>query len=235
LDAVQPGMLECRAGLNHPMDLFETGSDDTRFRLSVGDCMRIIAGSRRGMRLLSPKGDLSRPIIDRVKESLFSVLYKYDLPDGAVVADLFSGVGSLGLEALSRGAASVTFVEHDRTTAAILEKNIARAGFADQSAVVRTDAFVIGAPAGPAGRYGLVFVDPPYARTRDAGPDSALAGLFELLDGQVADGAIAVVRTQDNVQVLDAYRSFGLLERRVWGTMAVALFAKGGCAGGTTK
>ncbi|MHC4750685.1 MAG: RsmD family RNA methyltransferase, partial [Planctomycetota bacterium] len=66
--------------------------------------MRIIAGSKRGMKLLSPKTQDSRPIIDRVKESLFSVLYKYDLPDDTMVADLFCGVGSLGLEALSRGA-----------------------------------------------------------------------------------------------------------------------------------
>ncbi|MCK5225492.1 MAG: RsmD family RNA methyltransferase, partial [Planctomycetes bacterium] len=56
--------------------------------------MRIIAGSKRGMKLISPKTDISRPITDRVKESLFSVLYSYDLPDGKMVADLFCGVGS---------------------------------------------------------------------------------------------------------------------------------------------
>ena len=66
--------------------------------------MRIIAGKKRGLQLLSPKGDISRPITDRVKESLFSVLYKYDIPAEMVVADIFSGVGSIGLEALSRGA-----------------------------------------------------------------------------------------------------------------------------------
>ena len=75
--------------------------------------MRIIAGTKRGMKLLSPETRVSRPITDRVKESLFSVLYKYDLPEGKRVADLFSGVGSLGLEALSRAAAFVTFVERD--------------------------------------------------------------------------------------------------------------------------
>ena len=66
------------------------------------------------MRLLSPKGDVSRPIVDRVKESLFSVLYRYNLPAGAMVADLFSGVGSLGLESQSRGAEFVKFVERDQ-------------------------------------------------------------------------------------------------------------------------
>src|SRR4030042_6225825 len=76
--------------------------------------MRIIAGSKKGMNLFSPRLDISRPITDRVKESLFSVLYKYDLPQGATVADLFSGGGSQGLESLSRGAGFVTFVERDR-------------------------------------------------------------------------------------------------------------------------
>ena len=91
--------------------------------------MRIIAGAKRGMHLLGPKTEGSRPITDRVKESLFSVLYKYDLPDGAVVADLFCGVGSLGLEALSRGAKCVTFVEKDQRIIAVLKKNIEKAGF----------------------------------------------------------------------------------------------------------
>jgi 16S rRNA G966 N2-methylase RsmD len=73
---------------------------------------------------------VSRPITDRVKESLFSVLYKYDLPDGKIAADLFCGVGSLGLEALSRGAEFVTFVEKDPKIIATLKKNIEKAGFA---------------------------------------------------------------------------------------------------------
>ena len=86
--------------------------------------MRIIAGKKRGFKLQSPKSDISRPILDRVKESLFNVLHKYDMPSGKVVADIFSGVGSLGLEALSRGARFVTFVEKDRKVSAVLEKNI---------------------------------------------------------------------------------------------------------------
>ena len=107
--------------------------------------MRIIAGTKRGMKLLSPKTDVSRPITDRVKESLFNVLYKYGLPADKVVADLFCGVGSLGLEALSRGAEFVTFVEKDPKIVAILKKNIEKAGFAGESKVIRADAFKIGA------------------------------------------------------------------------------------------
>ncbi|MHC4185892.1 MAG: RsmD family RNA methyltransferase [Planctomycetota bacterium] len=125
--------------------------------------MRIIAGEKRGMKLLGPRAGDTRPIIDRVKESLFSVLYKYGLPEGKVVADVFCGVGSLGLEALSRGAEFVTFVEKDPRVVVVLKKNIEKAGFAEQSKVLRADAFKVGAPPGPKEHeYDLVFVDPRF-------------------------------------------------------------------------
>ena len=118
--------------------------------------MRIIAGTKRGMKLFSPKTVDSRPILDRVKESLFSVLYNYGLPEGKNVADLFCGVGSLGLEALSRGAAFVTFVEKDTKTAAILKKNIEKCSFIEESLVLTADAFKIAAPVTPLCRCGVL-------------------------------------------------------------------------------
>ncbi len=189
--------------------------------------MRIIAGSKKGMRLISPQGDVSRPIIDRIKESLFSVLYKYDLPADAVVADIFSGVGSLGLEALSRGAKFVTFVEQDIKIGATLSKNIAKGGFEESSKIVRANAFSVGAGACEAGRYNLLFVDPPYVRSRDAGPDSQLAGLMRVLVAQAAEGAIVAVRTEKTVDLAQSYGPFEMLERRKWGSMAVGIFSNG--------
>ena len=179
------------------------------------------------MKLLSPATRASRPITDRVKESLFSVLYKYGLPAGAVVADLFCGVGSLGLEALSRGARFVTFVERDPKTVAILEKNIEKAGFVQNSKVITTDAFRV-APAVGTGEddYNLIFVDPPYADSMDAGPDSQLADLLDLWVDQITDGGIAVVRTSKKVKLLDHYGRFQTEERREWVTMAVTILTK---------
>jgi 16S rRNA (guanine(966)-N(2))-methyltransferase RsmD len=187
--------------------------------------MRIIAGTKKGMKLFSPKGDASRPIIDRVKESLFSVMYKYDLPAGAFVADLFCGVGSLGIEALSRGAEFVTFVEKDRRTAAILERNLQKAGFIKESKVITANAWKIGAPAVEGRKYDLVFVDPPYADTADVSADSALAGLLLVLENQVAVGGIVIVRTNKDAELLDKYGGFDLIERRIWGTMAVGFLS----------
>lgn len=186
--------------------------------------MRIIAGTKRGMKLLSPKTDVSRPILDRVKESLFSVLYKYDLPEGKVVADLFCGVGSLGLEALSRGAEFVSFVEKDPEIIVTLKRNIEKADFVEKSKVVKTNAFKAGVPFDiKQSQADLVFVDPPYVLARDTGADSALAQLLDLLSEQLADGGIVAVRTERAVQLSETYGRFRMIERRQWGTMAVTL------------
>jgi len=186
--------------------------------------MRIIAGAKRGMKLLSPKTQVSRPITDRVKESLFSVLYKYDLPNGKIVADLFCGVGSLGLEALSRGAEFVTFVEKDPKVIAILEKNIEKAGYAGESKVIRANAFKIGAPVNSdRQQYGLIFVDPPYSATRDVDVDSPLSGLLTLLGEQVAPDGIVAVRAHKHTELLEQYGQLKIIDRRQWGTMAVTI------------
>jgi len=187
--------------------------------------MRIIAGAKRGMKLLGPKTQVSRPITDRVKESLFSILCKYDLPAGKIVADLFSGVGSLGIEALSRGAESVTFVEQDPKVSEVLKKNIEKAGFVKESKITNADAFKIGAPVDER-KYDLVFVDPPYARTEDVGRDSPLSVLLEMLSEQVSDDGIVVVRVNRRTELLDQYGRFKIVERRKWGTMAVTILQK---------
>lgn len=184
--------------------------------------MRVIAGTKRGMKLLSPKSGVSRPITDRVKESLFNVLYKYDLPDGKIVADLFCGVGSLGLEALSRGAEFVTFIEKDPKVIAILNKNIEKSGFVKESKVITANAFRIGAPVDEQ-RYDLVFVDPPYSDTRQTKEGSPLAKLLSILSEQSAPDAIIVVRTDKHTELLEQYGRFQTIERRRWGTMAVTI------------
>jgi len=218
--------------------------------------MRIIAGSKRGMKLLSPKTGDSRPITDRVKESLFNVLCSTGilpvqtrpgcpcyLPRGKIVADLFCGVGSLGLEALSRGAEFVTFVEQDPKIIAILEKNVEKAGFAGESPlgdtplsdgvsdlrwkIIRADAFKIGAPIDfDRQRYDLIFVDPPYSATRETKAGSPLAGLLNILSEQSAPDAVVVVRTDKHTELLDRYGRFQTIERRRWGTMAVSILVK---------
>ncbi len=187
--------------------------------------MRIIAGTKRGLKLLPPKGDTTRPIIDRVKESIFDVLYKYDLISDRKVADLFCGTGSFGLEAISRGAKQVCFVEQAAKIVEILKKNIENCNFVNESKVVRADAFKVGAPVWDSQeKFALVFVDPPYALSCDAGEVSMLGRLMMILAEQVAENAMVVLRTEKQVSVLDSYGKLSMIDKRVWGRMAVAFF-----------
>jgi 16S rRNA (guanine966-N2)-methyltransferase len=123
--------------------------------------MRIIAGTYRGRRLIAARDLSIRPTADRAKQTIFDILAtRVDL-DGARVLDLFAGSGSLGLEAISRGAAAVTFVEKARSSLEILGKNIASLGCGDRSEVVQADVFwyLKNSPRA----FDLVFIDPPYA------------------------------------------------------------------------
>src|SRR3954451_21285520 len=101
--------------------------------------MRIIAGEFRGRKLLAPESDTTRPITDRVKQSLFDILTPM-IPD-AVVYDCFAGTGSMGLESLSRGAARAIFFERDRSALQRLKRNIEALGVVDRSGVVSEDIF----------------------------------------------------------------------------------------------
>ncbi len=189
--------------------------------------MRIIAGSKKGMNLFSPKTDVSRPIPDRVKESLFDILYNFDMPADKITADLFCGVGSLGLEALSRGASFVTFVEKNSLVAAVLQKNIAKAGFLRESKVIRSNAFNVGAPISfDRPKYDLVFVDPPFKTAMDTGPGSQLDGLLNLLPEQTSPGAIIIVRTHKSVQITQVCETLEIIDRRQWGINAVTILRR---------
>jgi 16S rRNA (guanine966-N2)-methyltransferase len=124
---------------------------------------RVIAGSARGTRLLAP-GSGTRPLADRVKQTLFAIL-EPDLGE-AKVLDLFAGSGAGGIEALSRGAARAVFVEEGKAAVRAIADNLARARLADRAEIVRSEA--IGYLAGRAaadGPFDVVLIDPPYSET----------------------------------------------------------------------
>lgn len=121
--------------------------------------MRIIAGEWRGRPLLAPKGDTTRPTADRTREALFSMLAsRLGSFEELAVADLFAGSGALGLEALSRGAASCLFVEQDKSALDALKGNIARLGA--KGADVRPGSVMALGPA--RAPMDLILMDPPY-------------------------------------------------------------------------
>jgi len=127
--------------------------------------MRVIGGEYRGRRLTAPVGANVRPTSDRVREAVFSMLFSLGGVEGLQVVDLFAGTGALGIEALSRGAASVTFVERDPRSVEGIRANLGSVGMDDAES--RGDATVVRADvdawvAGTAARYDLALCDPPY-------------------------------------------------------------------------
>lgn len=130
--------------------------------------MRIIGGSRRGLKLAEVgEGDVAahlRPTSDRVREAIFNLLINaHGNPvTGARVLDLFAGTGALGLEALSRGAAEVTFVDDGAKALGLIRANIGKLRAEGETRVIRQDARKLGANAGTP--FGLVFLDPPYGK-----------------------------------------------------------------------
>jgi 16S rRNA (guanine966-N2)-methyltransferase len=127
--------------------------------------MRVVGGRLRGRSLASPKTNVIRPTADRLREALFNILlHAYDDPiDGARVLDLFAGSGALGIEAVSRGAAFVLFVDDGAEARALLRENVATLGLGGTSKVFRRDATKLG-PAHPIEPFSLVFLDPPYGK-----------------------------------------------------------------------
>jgi len=125
--------------------------------------MRIIAGSRKGARIFAPKGLDTRPTADRVREAAFNLLGPGGAED-AKVLDLFAGSGAMGLEAMSRGAAHVTFVESDQEACRTINRNLDKLRF-DHATVLCQDALTaLRADASQGTRYDLVLLDPPYKR-----------------------------------------------------------------------
>ena len=126
--------------------------------------MRIVAGKFRGKILQSPSDDSIRPTSDRARESIFNIIGSRLGPNlgGVRVLDLFAGTGALGLEALSRGAAHVTFVDTGAEARGIIRDHIEAFGAAGITKLLRRDATALGTP-GTFGQFDLVFLDPPYA------------------------------------------------------------------------
>ncbi len=127
--------------------------------------MRIVAGKFRGKTLTSPEDGSIRPTADRVRESVFNILASRLGPsfDGLKVLDLFAGTGALGLEALSRGAANVIFVDTGAEARGLIRDHIEAFGAGGTTKLLRRDATSLG-PAGTMGPVDLIFLDPPYGK-----------------------------------------------------------------------
>src|SRR4051794_28934142 len=123
--------------------------------------MRVVAGTAGGLKLTAPSGHVTRPTGDRVREATFNALGSMGVVEDAEVVDLFAGSGAMGIEALSRGAAHATFVDHDRRARRAIEANLTTTGLADRALVVGDE--VLDFVEMTERRFDLAVLDPPYA------------------------------------------------------------------------
>ena len=175
--------------------------------------MRVVAGSLRGRRLLAPSGPGTRPTSDRVREATFNALASLDVLRDATVLDLFAGSGALGIEALSRGAAHCTFVEHARPAIAAVRQNLDALGLSERGTVVTMDVdrYVTSAAAGP---FDLALADPPYAYDGWAG----------LLDAVPAE--VLVAESDRAVEPREPSAGWEVVRSRRYGITHVTIFRR---------
>jgi 16S rRNA (guanine(966)-N(2))-methyltransferase RsmD len=194
-----------------------------------GERVRIIAGEARGRRLLEPRDSSIRPPLDRIRESVFSMLLGSF--EGRTVLDLFAGTGSFGLEAVSRGARSAVFVESSRAGLVLLRKNIESLGFLSRAEVLQGDALRLpDLSSRSPGEIALVFFDPPFKMFRQdqtgerAGQDDrkVLARVAEALSSPaLAPDARVVLRIPSSWRGEIAITP---KEKRIYGESAVLVY-----------
>lgn len=179
--------------------------------------MRVVAGQCRGRRLVTPDGKDTRPTTDRVREATFNALGSMGVIDGATVLDLFAGSGALGIEALSRGADHVTFVDHDRAAVAAIQANLDACGLSSRARVEKLDSHraLAGFLASSAGQaFDLVFLDPPYVF-------DAWADLLSQVGGLSAD--TVMVESDRPVEVPPPWV---VVRQKAYGTTLVTLLER---------
>ena len=190
--------------------------------------MRIIAGVYKGKRLVTPRGDVTRPTADQVRIALMDTLMPW-LP-GARLLDLFAGAGGVGLEALSRGAAHVTFVERDARAVGALRDNVTALGVGDAVRIVRDDVMRALETLRRGGeRFGLVFLDAPYDTELTT---AALAALGE--GALLADGALVVAQHLTKRAPAEAVGQLCAFRTRRFGETTLTFFRAGGYDAGST-
>jgi 16S rRNA (guanine966-N2)-methyltransferase len=180
--------------------------------------MRVIAGVHRGRRLLGPKGQAIRPTSDRVKEALFSILGARTM--GARVLDLYAGTGSIGIEALSRGAAHVTFVETDRAALRLVQSNIEQCGFEPAARICSCEVSeFFRREADPSFPYDIVFCDPPYRSTPDF-----IAVMNEWDRRWLTDDAVVILEHGRKEQIPSILGPLSQVKRYGYGDTALTRF-----------
>lgn len=175
--------------------------------------MRVVAGESRGRPIVAPEGNRTRPTSDRVRESIFNMLFSLNATQDSAILDLYAGCGALGIEALSRGANHCTFIEQDRRAVEAIRNNLETLGYTDRATVVQADVATWVEQSNM--RFDVVLADPPY-------DDDSWESLLELVESRwlVAETGKAV----------DEHPRWDVVRDKTYGTTVVTVFARKGSA-----
>ena len=179
--------------------------------------MRVITGSARGKKLVAPEGLDTRPTGDRVKEGMFSAAQF--MLEGADVLDLYAGSGQLGIEALSRGAATAVFVDSAKAAQAAINANLKNCGFTERAVLKPMDAMTY--LAGASERFDIAFLDPPYAAEQ-------LEKALPLVSRLIKQGGVVFCETAKRVDLPEVAGELKLVKEYRYGRTKVLKYRKGG-------
>jgi 16S rRNA (guanine966-N2)-methyltransferase len=177
--------------------------------------VRIVAGSKKGHRISAPKGTVTRPTGDRVREAVFNIVGPVE---GARVLDVFAGSGAMGLEALSRGAAHAIFVERDRDACRVIQQNLEKLRLTGAVVLCQDAVSALREEKARGRRYDLILVDAPYEEW-----DRFAKPLAELLPALLEEDALAVVETASRVE---PELSLALVTSRRYGSARITVFSR---------
>ncbi len=177
--------------------------------------MRIISGTHRGRRLVSLPGEEVRPTTDKVKEAIFSAI-QFDI-EGRRFLDLFAGSGQMGLEALSRGAASAVFVDSSNESVKVIKENVGLTGFSELSKIHRADALTYLSLSGET--FDIAFLDPPYAK-------GILEKALFAVTKKMSDYGIIICEHPPEVVLPDQVNDFSVFKRYRYGKINVTTYKK---------
>ncbi len=176
--------------------------------------MRVITGIAGGRKLKSPEGETIRPTADHVKEAMFNIL-QFDL-EGRRVLDLFGGSGQLGIEALSRGARDVVFIDSSRNSVQLIRENLKHCGL--EASVLQTDALSF---LSRGEKFDVIFIDPPY----DGGLYSAVLERINAVDN-LTEGGIIVCEARADKELPDMSAPYRRQRERRYGSVKICIYRK---------
>lgn len=180
--------------------------------------MRVIAGSAKGRSLVGPKSNEIRPALDQVKEAIFNILFDVE---GKTVLDLFAGTGSLGIEALSRGAAFATFVDNSKEGEKLIQTNLEKCGFFENTEILTMS---VGKAIKMVGerekKFDLIFIDPPYQR------NLIQKTLKKILKEDVAHSKTVIITEHHPKEPIGEIEGLNLTSQRKYGQTLVSFLAR---------